>query len=344
VGNHLQRVLAILCLVGVVLVQSGVGYAQSDDVSAAANAFSQAQRAELAGDFARAAELYELADSIAPTPEALRNATRAWSAANRPVGAATAAEELLRRYGSDPTSQKLAEDTLTRTRPQLGRFQVACSTPCTLTVDGLAVAGAARTAHTVYLQPGPHTLVAGFEGGESRKASLEARAGQASDVALTPDPSTAPRAPEPASTSATGGVSSASTAGDTRESSRKRLHPAYFWTGVGLTAALGAVTIWSGIDLLNARDDFKKDPTPTQKAFDAGENKDTRTTALIASTAVVAASTVVLAFFTDFKRRGASADSARALPSRLAGAQQRPSMFSVGSDGRGAQVLLRGAF
>ena len=48
----------------------------------------------MSGDLARAAELYELADHIAPTPEALRNATRSRLAAGQLVAAATHAEEL----------------------------------------------------------------------------------------------------------------------------------------------------------------------------------------------------------------------------------------------------------
>src|SRR5687768_599387 len=49
----------------------------AQDVAAAANAFARAQKAELAGDHAAAAELYELADSLAPAPEALRSALKA---------------------------------------------------------------------------------------------------------------------------------------------------------------------------------------------------------------------------------------------------------------------------
>src|ERR1700733_4580460 len=41
--------------------------ARADDVNAAAKAFSQAQEAMLGGDSARAADLYELADELAPS-------------------------------------------------------------------------------------------------------------------------------------------------------------------------------------------------------------------------------------------------------------------------------------
>src|ERR1700748_2721708 len=71
------------------------GTARADDVSGAANAFSRAQKAELSGDFASAAELYELADGLAPAPEALRSALRSRKSAGELDLAAVHAEELL---------------------------------------------------------------------------------------------------------------------------------------------------------------------------------------------------------------------------------------------------------
>ena len=70
--------------------------ARADDVNGAAKAFSQAQQAMLAGDTARAAEMYELADELAPSAPALRNAARARLAAGHDATAATLAAQLLR--------------------------------------------------------------------------------------------------------------------------------------------------------------------------------------------------------------------------------------------------------
>src|SRR5690348_3074599 len=67
----------------------------AQDVSAAANAFSRAQKAELGGDHEAAAELYELADSLAPAPEALRSALKARKSAGQLGAAAVLAEALL---------------------------------------------------------------------------------------------------------------------------------------------------------------------------------------------------------------------------------------------------------
>ena len=64
------------------------------DVNGAAKAFSQAQEAMLSGDSARAADLYELADELAPSAPALRNATRARLAAGHYASAANNAAAL----------------------------------------------------------------------------------------------------------------------------------------------------------------------------------------------------------------------------------------------------------
>ena len=342
-----QRVLCILFLAGSLLGASAAG-AQSDDVAAAANAFGQAQRAELSGDSARAAELYELADSIAPTPEALRNAARAWLSANRLVPAATDAEELLRRYGNDPASRELADEILGRARPQLGRFQVDCSQPCTLNVDGLAVATEARPAHTVYLAPGPHTLVARFEAGETRKQRLDAHAGDSVQIQLAPDPGSAP----PRSAGAPEVVHLRPTPSQRRRTPRRgsrKLSPAYFWVGLSATAALGAVTIWSGIDLLNARDDFKKDDSPTHKAFDAGEDKDLRTSILIRKYGCVGGHHCCVGHLHGLQRkaRGCRLGCSLAPPrARLDPAPRHSGcpVWGFGANGRGGLFVVRKAF
>jgi tetratricopeptide (TPR) repeat protein len=76
-----------------------------------------------------------------------------------------------------------------------------------------------------------------------------------------------------------------------------------FWTGAGITVALGAVTVWSGIDKLNAHDAYVD--KPTQQGLDDGERTVVRTNAFGATTAVVgAASAVIGIFFTDWQGRG----------------------------------------
>src|SRR5688572_12759748 len=87
---------ALACAValgGAVLSVAPVALAQ--DVSGAASAYSRGQQADLTGDHATAAELYELANSLAPSPEALRSALRARRNAGQLAIAGGHAETLL---------------------------------------------------------------------------------------------------------------------------------------------------------------------------------------------------------------------------------------------------------
>ena len=188
---------------------------------------------------------------------------------------------------------------------------------CTLVVDGLASATAYAREHVTYVEPGEHSLEAHFEDGGVTPLPVKIAAGESRELEAIHTPPVPP--PAEAKTSVESGTVAP---GDDKAASRKRLSPITFYVLGGATVAVGAVTIWSGIDLLNARDDFKKDPTPTRNDFDDGESKDMRTSVLIGSTCALAAATVVVALFTDF---------------------DGPSP-AVAFDGHGAQLGLRGAF
>jgi hypothetical protein len=198
----------------VLLTFAPLAGAQQGDVSAAASAFSRAQEAEARGDPSRAASLYELADRISPAPAALRNATRARMAAGQLGAAAVNAEELKRRYPGDADSSALADEVLLEARQKLGRVSAQCSPDCHLVVDGLAASTELKRAHVVYVDPGPHTVVARFESGASATQNTDARAGQpvqlqllepagaapagANAPAIESAPPVAPAAPPPA--------------------------------------------------------------------------------------------------------------------------------------------------
>jgi hypothetical protein len=312
----------------------------AQDVVAAASAFERAQRAEVAGDAARAAELYELADRISPTPEALRNATRSRLSARQWVSAASDAEELLRRYSGDADSRTLAEEVLRRTRPQLVRMTVHCADPCTLVLDGLATGTSAQVDHVAYAEPGSHTLTAHYEDGADETLPVQGQPGDERDLGVphnapppAPAPVVAPVAqPAPIAVQADTGARTDHTAPE-----HHGISPIYFYVAAGSTLVLGGVTLWSGIDLLNARDHFKADKTPTQKAFDAGEHKDTRTSVLIGCTAAFAVGTAALAFFSDFHGH-------RAASGVQSGRFRGYPAPTVAFDNHGARLAVQGAF
>lgn len=299
--------------------------ADDKSVVAAASAFEQGQQAELSGNFDRAAELFELADRIAPTPEALRSATRARLAADQLPAAAGNAEELLRRYSDDSASRELAEKALLRARPELTRFTFQCSEPCTVVVDGLATGMLPLKTQVVYVTPGSHNIVLGFDGDLTRGLRLQGSAAEQRVIKVGRPVGEVARPGAAASSAPTASAGSEATQRD--EGARRGLPSGYFWTAASLTVVVGALTLWSGLDLLNARDDFKARAMPTQSQFEDGESKDTRTSVLLGTTGALLVGTVVLGAFTHFGGKAKSAQRA-----------------SVHLDGRGASLRLSGSF
>jgi hypothetical protein len=285
-----RALLAAVALGGCLLVPAA-SLAEKDDIAAAANAFSRAQRAELSGDHERAAQLYELADSIAPTPEAVRSALRARLAAGHKSLAASRAEALLSRYPEDPESKALAERTLADLGKQIGRFEVACQPkPCALLVDGEAAGTEPLSTHVIYLDPGAHELVAAFGERRTEPKSVEARAGERQSVAFSEPPA------PPAGT--LGGAATTDALSGPKASEKGGLSPLFFVAGASLTAGLGIVTIWSGFDTLEKRDEY--DQNRTQAGYEEGQDLERRTNLLMAGTGVAAALTITLAFLTDW--------------------------------------------
>jgi hypothetical protein len=270
--------------------------ALADDNAAAANAYSRAQKALLANDYDQAAELFELADSLSPTPQALRSAASARKAAGQLATAAARAEELRTRYPDDADSQKLAKDILDEAKQKLSRHEVTCTPDaCQLLVDGSVFTAAAKEQHFVYLKPGDHELTAVFGTRRATPQTVKSVAGASGTLTFEAPAEESAKSP----TTAEGGEVS-STADVTTDTGTKTdgLSPWIFGSAVGVTVALGGVAVWSGLDTLSARDQYNK--RRTQEGYEDGQSKERRTNILFAATGVAAAASVTLAFFTDF--------------------------------------------
>lgn len=155
---------------------------EARDVAAAAAAYQQAQQAQLVRDYARAAELFELADRAAPSPPALRSAIRNHQAAGRRARAATLALVARDRDAADPQSAQLAASVLAELAPQLASVRVRCAPACDLTVDGGSVGPARATAYTLFVDPGAHSLDASFEGRPALRREFTAAVGAATTI------------------------------------------------------------------------------------------------------------------------------------------------------------------
>ena len=303
-----RLLLAAATSCSMLLLAAGSAHAQ--DVAGAANAFSRAQKAELSGDHDTAAELYELADSLAPAPEALRSALKARKAAGQLGSAAQHAEKLLRRYSNDKRSKDLAEATLEDAKKKLARVEVQCKPKaCGLVVDGAAGSAETSETHVVFLEPGKHEINAAFGSDRATAKTTTAKAGDRTTFTFeAPPPSPPSSRVTEGSKTLTGGTSTDVTA-DRGTKGSHGLSPWFFATGAVLTAGLGVATVISGLDVLDAHDAYQG--KETQQAYDDGLDKERRTNLLLGATAVVGVATGVVAIFT---RWGGSSESTATAP------------------------------
>jgi hypothetical protein len=313
------------------------------DLAAAANAFSRAQKAELAGDHDSAAELYELADSLAPTPEALRSALRARKAAGQLGTAALDAEKLLQRYADDRRSKELAESTLDEAKRKLMRLEVHCRPrACGVMLDSAAASADTSEQHVIYVEPGDHRVVATFGTDRTDPQALQGKPGDRPTLTFNAPPERksiggALGAGGQARGNASGSADRGVIAGGSG------LPIWVFAVGAVVTAGLGAATIWSAVDVLQANSTYEHNntlmPPPAgydaQHAYNDGRSRETRTNFLVGATIVAGVSTTIVAVFTRWggPREGQRAQGA---PGRLEA--------GVGASPSGGTLTLNGSF
>ncbi len=281
-------------------------YAQDDDGTtkqenreAAAAAYDRGTKAYVAGDYARAARFYETAFRLAPAAPALIQAVKAYQQAGDDRRAGTAALALQEEYGVSQMAEHTTQ-ALEKARAQYFRVDIVCEN-CKLEIEGER-----QEFLSVFLEPDKtHTITAVFESGPTSK-SVKGAAGEQKMVALiAPRPGEGdvtvtekePEANANEKASEASREDSKTTSAET--SGSEGLSPVFFWTGVGLTAVVTGVTIWSGLDTQSAADTYEKNPT--QKGLDDGRSLELRTDILIGVSAALAVGTAVVGiFFTDW--------------------------------------------
>lgn len=281
----------------------------AEERQAAADAFDRGTRAYLARDYARAAEWFETAYRMAPASAALIQAIRAHERAGDRVRAATLALRLTVNYPTDRAAMRQAESTLVLAS-ELVRVDVGCARHCTIELDGTLMELA-----SFFLEPGgTHVVRATFDtgtveerisGAAGEVRALRIEAPTAPVVAETPAAEPG-RLPEPDAQRTSGPVVARGGG----------LTPALGLIGVGLTAAAGAVLIWSGIDTLAGVDPYRMDPTPARLAD--GQSRELRTNVLIGVTAGLALASAIFLLVADWSGASADLDAPAAEPSLTA--------------------------
>lgn len=317
----MARTVAVVGLVtalGVFTLSAAPARAQSEGVSArdrraAGEAYDRGTAAYLAEDFADAARWFETAYRLAPASAALIQAVRSYERAGDALRVATLGLRLQALYPDDRAAQRAAQRAL-RDAERFVRVDVECE-GCAVQLDG-----AVMEHPSFFVEPGgEHVVEAAFETGTQRE-TVQGAAGDRRSLQFEAPPPP----PEP--------VAEATVAPDDPEASPQPAPSGGggvpIWVTVSAlvaTAAVGGVLIWSGVDALDGVPAYEMNPTPEGLAD--GQFRETRTNWLIGGTSVLAATTLLLAIFTDWG--GAPAQGVHA---------------SFGIQPDGAMGALRGRF
>jgi hypothetical protein len=293
----------------------GVTAPSVDERAKAAEAYDQGTSAYLSQHYELAAHWFERAYRIAPTSAALLQAIRAHAKAGNSIRAGNLAVELRDRYPEDARAKEAAEVIIARVAPVNVLVNATCEAECTLEVDGALV----RHPSFFVTPDVEHALKAAYDDGET-STSVRGEAGSELNVTLA-----APAAPSPPPV------------------------PRWaFFSSLGATVALGAVTVWSGVNASRGVSEYEaaartasspginngSSPTPADEAallLEEGQQKERRTNILIGVTATMAVSTAVLGVFTNWK---AESREPRA----------RKIEASVGVAHNGGRLTLKGRF
>lgn len=286
-----------------------------EDRAEAADAYDQGTSAYLSERYELAAHWFERAYRLVPTSTALLQAVRAHHKAGNPIRAANLALQLRDEYPSDARAKPVTDAVIGSVKPSYVLVQAECEQECTLELDGALIQHA-----TFFVAPDvEHSLKAAYDVGET-STFVQGAAGDVKKVTLAaPAPSAPPPVPRWA-----------------------------FFSSLGATVALGAVTVWSGLDANNGVSAYESaartanspginnggSPTPQEQAealLEEGRSKERRTNILIGVTAGMAATTAVLGVFTNWKGESRESASKRIEP-------------AIGVSTKGGTLTLKGRF
>jgi hypothetical protein len=295
-----QRLASVLVVCSLAWAPAARGAdATPEQLQFAAQEHDLGYRAYVAKQFEEAGTHFENAFFAAPNPAELRSAIRARRDAGQNARAATLASIGKRKYADDVALGKLADETIAAARPKVYEVHVTSAEECNAAVDAKVVAAEKATDFRFFVDPGHHDLLVGWSDDRSSKVAIDATAGGTRELSLPPPPHPVkkPHAPIPVAT----------------PTSSKPFGPAVFIVGLGLTAAAGGVTIWSGIDTLNnpGPNAVKADcvgQTTSCAAYQQGLSSQLRTNVLIGVTGGLGLVTAVVGiFFTQWSHPDARA-------------------------------------
>lgn len=310
---------------------------------AAAEAYDRGTTAYVDQSYEEAARWFETANRLAPASAALMQAIRAHERNENLARASTLALELASTYPQDTAASEFASSVLNKHASALLKVQVTCDEDCKLDLDGKL-----QEYLAFFVTPDvPHKLTATFATG-SKVSEVEGSAGETREISFE-----APPAPPVAPIVARSDDDAIDHAG------RPPLSPVFTWIGVGLTVALGAATIVSGLNakagvpeyekaakasrdcMSGGKGDCSKLAADAAARLDDGQARELRTNVLIGVTAAAAVGTGVIAFvLTDWSGADEKAQTGAARSARKAWSARLRLEPRLG----GAATVLEGRF
>lgn len=260
--------------------------ARADEAGAAHAAYDRGAAAFARKSYAEAAREFASADELSASDAALSSALAAALLADDAVLGMALVERAEGRAGAGGDVAAAAKRAREKLAPRAGRLHVECAkeAACSVRVDGAPfTAGAPR-----WVAAGRH-FVQIAQAGASADRDVTVAAGSTLELVAPPPPPPAPAAaagppvaasaPVPAAVAPPAPASSApAPAGD----GGSGLSPAWFFAGVGLTAAAGVLAVVSGVDTLDKHGQWEQSGDPGVNS--AGRAAQTRTNALLAVT------------------------------------------------------------
>lgn len=264
-----------------------------DSLQRASEAYERGRRAAGEHDYLVAARSFAEADTLVPDATALESALQAVVLADDPVLGMNLVERAQRSPAT--AAMSVVSEARDAFRSRAGKVTAECgATPCTLEVDGVSVATL-----STWLSLGEHAAT--LRGGDRVLEQRLAIIAGASFVLRLPEPSVVPLAPAaPLRAEPETAPQAAPDAGPHGSS----VLPIAFWTGVGVTAALGIGAVASNAVVAASHDEFvSKCQSGSPASLDGclelqndGEAATTRTQILYGATATLAAATTVIGF------------------------------------------------
>ena len=282
--------LAMTCTFAAPLASAAPEEASAEDRQAAAREFAEAQRAFGAGDFKLAAEQFEAAYKHKPHHASLWNAARARQRMGDTAKAANLYSRYLREAPPAARDRNTAISSLQKLTPKLGQLEIT-----SVGLEDVKVDREPALDRNVYVNPGAHVVeakVAGSDRVVTQSANVDA--GQTQSVALVaPTKNETPTTPTTTPTTTPPPVTP--TPHDPVEEKSRGWSPAVVYVGLGLTVVAGGLGVLSGLDVVNQKTTFDKDPT--QSNLDTGKSKQLRTNILLGVTAGLGVLTGVAAIW-----------------------------------------------